>query len=854
MIDLEAAESAFREALLERGLEPPRRLIADGQIHRCGTTGKPTGKDGAYVLHIDGLPAGGVQNWADGRGWENWCSRSKDQVSPAEWAGHLARVEAERRKREAEEAERHAKSRDEAARIWDLAAPARTHPYLAKKRVQALGTRVLEATDELLIPVLDLDGDLHGMQTIGLDDVKRFRPGTAVTGHFFPIGDLAAAPLICIGEGFATMASVYSAGHTSVVAFNCGNLLPVAKAIHGRYPNARLFICADDDIHRENNPGLTHATEAARAVGGFLAVPTFGEERPIDGTASDFNDLHRAQGLEAVRRCIDAAALPATAAPAADEPTVRDARDELPFTDLGNARRLVARHGRDLKHVPGLGWRQWDGRRWAPDVDGSLMRAAKSTVDIMLSEALADVAAAATIDDACERNGAAGRAQRRVRHALASQAEPRLRAMIALAQSELAVVARAADLDADPMAFTCANGTIDLTTGRLREHHRSDLITRLAPVTYVPDALAPTWERFLGESLGGDEELIGYIRRAIGYSLTGRIDEQAVTLLYGAGANGKSTMLSTVRELLGDYCIHVDFATFAARDRGGSARSDLMRFRGARMAIASEIGEGERLDERTVKDMTGGEPIVARNLYEAEVQFPTTAKLWWAANHLPRVRGTDEGVWRRLRLVPFTRIVPPEQRDPTLGARLLAELSGVLAWAVRGCLEWQRAGLGQAKQVTNATRDYRTASDSIGRWLLSQWILAPDSRVARRAVRGSYESWCESEGERPVAARVLADELRRRGIQDGGTIRVGGHPTDAWLGLAAVDVRSSDRRDRFQGISRTSSLIAGSRETAHTVPTKSLHPPGESPTDSANPPDGDDGQAVEFDLGTEAAS
>jgi len=310
-VDLAGAESAFREAMRARGLEPPRDLIADGKLHRCGTTEKPTGKDGAYVLHLDGLPAGGFENHSDGGGWQNWCSRPEGQLSPSELAGHRARVDTARIEREAAVAAGHAKARDEAARIWDRATPARSHPYLAKKGVKAHGLSLLEATNALIVPLRDAGGVLHSVQFIPPDGKdKRFLPDGRKKGCLYVIGDLGSAARICVAEGFATGASIFEAtGHATVIAFDCGNLRAVAEAIHGRYSHANMIICADDDIERKDgNIGLRKATETARAVGGFLAVPDFGEDRPA--RAKDFNDLHQARGLEAVRRCIDAAGVP----------------------------------------------------------------------------------------------------------------------------------------------------------------------------------------------------------------------------------------------------------------------------------------------------------------------------------------------------------------------------------------------------------------------------------------------------------------------------------------------------------------------------------------------------------------
>lgn len=292
----------FREALTGRGIIPPADLLADGTLHRCDAEGRGGKGDAAYLLHLDNIPAGGFENWRDGLGWQTWRADVGRTPTPAEDAAHRAKIEASRRKRDDEEAKRKAEAREKAGLIWAEAAPCAKHPYLNRKGIAANGARLHR--ENLVLPMRDTAGVLHSLQFIGADGGKRFLTGGHVAGCYYSIGKPSG--VLCITEGFATGASIHEAtGYAVAVAFNVGNLRPVAMALREKLPGLRLILCADDDCHTEGNPGMTKAKEAAQAVGGLLAAPDFGLDRP-EGV-SDFNDLHQAQGLEAVARCIDAA-------------------------------------------------------------------------------------------------------------------------------------------------------------------------------------------------------------------------------------------------------------------------------------------------------------------------------------------------------------------------------------------------------------------------------------------------------------------------------------------------------------------------------------------------------------------
>jgi putative DNA primase/helicase len=302
------AEEQFRDALADRDIVPPHRLIADGKLHRCDAAGRGGKGDAAYVLHLDGIPAGGIENWRDGLGWQAWRADLYRELTPTERADLTAKAAAHRHEREQEEQRRHTEAQAKAQGIWEAARAApRTHPYLVRKGIKPHRARITPGHEKtLIVPVTDLQGELSSLQFIAEDGAKRFLMGGAVSARCCMLGEAVDADVIVIAEGFATAASINEAtGYAVVVGFNCNNLPPTAEAIRTRYPAARIIIAADDDHLTIGNPGVTKAKEAAAAVNGLVAIPLFGPNRPEK--AKDFNDLSAIEGHDAVCQCIEAA-------------------------------------------------------------------------------------------------------------------------------------------------------------------------------------------------------------------------------------------------------------------------------------------------------------------------------------------------------------------------------------------------------------------------------------------------------------------------------------------------------------------------------------------------------------------
>ncbi len=430
--------------------------------------------------------------------------------------------------------------------------------------------------------------------------------------------------------------------------------------------------------------------------------------------------------------------------------TVAAVRAARTFTlsDAGNAERFVLRANEVARYVHGPErWLLQDGTRWAPDDRRGVYKWAIETSRGIHHEA----ALASTQDEA----------RAIARHALQSERRERIEAMLALARAMPPLAVTPDDLDRDPLLFNVENGTIDLSTGDFRPHDPADLITKLAPVAYDPAAVAPRWEAFLRQVIP-DVEVRQYLQRAVAYAFTGSVAEHVLFFLFGTGRNGKSTFLEVLLELLGDYAKAAPHNLLLAtkQDRHAAEIATLMGFR---LVTAVEAGEGRSWDEAKVKHLTGGDTISARWMHGNPFTFRPSHKFWVAANHKPRVSGTDLGFWRRVHLIPWTVTIPEDEIDKDLPAKLRAELPGILRWAVEGCLAWRREGLRPPAAVVAATKDYRDGEDVIGAFI--EECTAPGERVAQPALYEAYRRWAERGGERQVSARAFGEALEDRGYE-----------------------------------------------------------------------------------------
>jgi len=550
----------------------------------------------------------------------------------------------------------------------------------------------------------------------------------------------------------------------------------------------RVAILVDND-----KPGRDHGQDVAKSLQGVAAEVKLVDlpGLPEKGDVSDWLALgHQVAELVAlVNATPEWAPAPAPTAASAAVAAVRFNR-----TDLGNARWLVALHGQDLRYChPSKEWYVWDGRRWGKDATAEVIRRAKATVATIYAEA------ASAVDDD-ERKAIA-------KHAMASEDAKRIRSMVAMAESEPGIPVLPAQLDANPWLFNCLNGTVDLKTGALCPHRREDLLTRLAPIEYWADAQLDLWGKFLQDATGGDAELAAFLQRAAGYSLTGLTTEEVLFFVHGPAAAGKSTFLETLKAHMGDYATTADFETFLIRRDVGSARPDIARLAGSRFVASIEVDQGKKLAEGLVKMLTGGDTVTARHLYQSAFEFQPAFKLWLAANHAPAISEDDEAMWRRVLRVPFEREVPKSQRDPMVKLTLKdCQKAGpaVLAWAVRGCLEWQQKGLGVPTAVEKATADLRRTMDKLQDFIDDCCVLDAQAHVEAGCLRKVYEEWAKERGETQLLkGRAWGEKLKARGCQrDRGTggvhiwrgIRLLGTDESAEVVTHSAKVTDSDQR------------------------------------------------------------
>jgi putative DNA primase/helicase len=346
--------------------------------------------------------------------------------------------------------------------------------------------------------------------------------------------------------------------------------------------------------------------------------------------------------------------------------------------------------------------------------------------------------------------------------ALKSEFAPRINAMLDLARSEPGIPVLPEDLDRDGWLLNCVNGTLDLRTGQLREHRREDLLTKLSPTPYEPNAACPHWLKFLTE-IFPDPDLIDYMQRLLGYCLTGDTREHLLAVFHGNGANGKSVLICAALAVLGE-----DYAATAMPDllmarRGEHHPTEIANLYGKRLLVCQETGAGRRLNEPLVKWLTGGDKLKARRMREDFWEFPATYKAILVTNHKPEVRGTDEGTWRRLRLIPFTVTFPNDKQDKTRPAKLATEAPGILAWAVRGCLEWQSRGMMTPECVMAATRNYRVEEDTLASFLAECCVRGEGKRCKAGDLYKRFKEWLGESN--PPSQKAFESAMSDKGFE-----------------------------------------------------------------------------------------
>ncbi len=433
----------------------------------------------------------------------------------------------------------------------------------------------------------------------------------------------------------------------------------------------------------------------------------------------------------------------------------QDAPLEYALTDAGNAERLIAQHGDSIRYCATFNsWYLWNSDVWVRDDAGKMLLIATDVARSIHSEA----AIAPTVD----------RSRALSRLAIMSESLHARKAMIDSAAPHIPVLP--GEFDARPELFNCRNGTLELAAMTFREHRKEEMLTKKAAVDYDPKAECPRWLAHLDLIFKGDTDYISGFQSMCGYTLLGTNPQQIMFILYGRGRNGKSKTIEVLARIFADYAVNIAADSLMAK-RFENARSDLARLAGARLATAAEGAEGARMDEAIIKQITGEYVITVRKLYENEFEFTPVAKIWMTTNHEPVIPGTDDGIWRRIWMVPFSVQIPEEKCDTDIAAKLLAESSGILNWCLAGLSRYYANGnrLVQPRKVSQATANLRTVSDTVGLFLATECTFEVGAGLTRSAFREMFEKWCTEEGiHRAPTGRRIVMALKERGVIEGG--------------------------------------------------------------------------------------
>lgn len=627
----------------------------------------------------------------------------------------------------------------------------------------------LAATPGLLFPALDDHGRIVALRSRPdkVEDGNKYRwvsskksgPSCGAPAHVPP--GIGESDVIRITEGEIKAHVAYVLSGVPTLSFagveNWRNVVPfVAQLLNPATKRVRFAFDYDAVNNKRVAACLLEAAEFFSGDGYNVEYERWpgdfgkGIDDVLAGGHGDVIEvLTGNEALQAIRELAQKAGV--------DEPLSLDdlsLLDTRTWTDTSNAKRFVKLHGENVRWIKPWGkWLWWNGQRWAVDDTHRVEHWAKD-VAVSLFEEIASLAN--------ELSSEATEAAYRFARTTAN--ERGIRNLLTLARGEAGIAVSPSIFDQHPMLLNCANGTVDLRTGQLLPHDRSHNLTKMAPVDFDPDASSFLWDQFIERIFDGNQPLIDYMQRSAGYWLTGDVSEQLMHIAWGGGANGKSTFIGTILAMMGDYASKAsdDLLVESTGDKHPTEKADLF---GRRFVACVESGEGKRLAETVVKELTGGDAVRARRMREDFWEFLPTHKLLLATNHKPRVRGTDKGIWRRLKLVPFGVTIPDEEKDPLLPQKLLGELSGVLAWAVRGCLEWQRDGLREPVEVAGATSEYRAAEDVLAKFLNEHCVLAARETSRAKDVRRQYEEWCEDNGEKPVSGRRFWEYLENLGVQ-----------------------------------------------------------------------------------------
>ena len=596
----------------------------------------------------------------------------------------------------------------------------------------------------LVVPFRDFGGTARGAQGRSLnpfDDggakwCSLSSPDGAVWSKLAVFDRQSGLDTWIITEGPGDALTAYAAGYNAVAvrgaALNSNRRLleQLAEGLQGK----RVLVCGDDDPAGER---------FARALS--VSLSERGYDVSVLAVPFDANDLSEAfqsdpEGFAAALDSADRSAVPPDNAAPVQTVTDPSMPDGYAMTDLGNAHRLVDSFAGNLRYTEAHGFHVYSGGVWTPDTHDSVVTASQTIVtDLVTNGKDAEETGRARGDASLEEAG-----KKMIGWGRASQSVRAIKAMVELASTVRGVRLDVEDFDSHRHLLAFNNGVVDLRDGSLHPHDRELYLTRMVGVAYDPAATCPRWEQFLTEVFPSEPDMPAFVRRLVGYGITGETDEQAFAVLWGTGANGKSVFTETLGHVFDSVTSTTPFSTFEQKHGGGGIPNDLAALNGARLVLASEGEQGKPMAEAVIKRMTGQDKIAARFMRREFFEFTPTFLILLATNFKPNFRGQDEGLWRRVKLIPFRRFFAPNERDHKLTFKLRDEAEGIAAWAVRGAVEWYRSGLGEPEVVIKATESYRSNSDALDGFIPGVFEHgSPDDRIDAQVIYARYVDWCD---------------------------------------------------------------------------------------------------------------
>jgi P4 family phage/plasmid primase-like protien len=730
----------------------PDEIIRDGQFHYFSTYATGAGGAGWYIYRDD--PQRPWASFGDRREGNKFVWKgSSVKLTPEQLEAWEKRHAADLLIAEKEREEAWEEAAKKARSEWSGLPDANDNNYyLLKKKVGAYGLRTclcrpiggIYDLQTLVVPVRNSKGEIISLHFIGAGE-KWFKPGCAVKGGYHAIGPKITGKLVIV-EGYATGASVYEmTGLPVAIAFDAANMVDVARMLRAKYPEVEIILAGDDDLFTEQtqgiNTGKLKAEEAAEAVGGVALFPPF-NAKELKGEKSDptdWNDFVALHGKEAAGSCFTSLREDWKQRQKELEEGPEEATSRYSEAALANL--LDAKYGARIRYVAGWGkWFIYNGKVWKEDQTNRVFSYARKICAHV----------------ALPLNGGNKTEQTMGRRLNSAQC-------ISAAQSLPRIAATMEQWDADPWLLNTPKGVVDLRTGHMRPHAPEDYMTKSTRVS--PGGSCPRFLKFLDEVTNNDEEMVAYLRRKDGYSLTGVTTEHAVFFTYGDGRNGKTVKQNTTGFVLGDYCVAAPITTFIVTNYEQHP-TDLAMLRGARLVRCSEVAKGQRWAEEKIKQMSGGDPITARFMRQDFFTYTPQFKLDFLGNVKPSLRTVDEAAKARFQMIPFTVFFEEEKRDHELEERLREEGPGILQWMIDGCLEWQRVGLKPPPKVVAATEEYLRQQDATEEWLRECCERnAPKASTITRLML-SWTQWAEAAGEFVGRRGDLVERLKAKGFEE----------------------------------------------------------------------------------------